>query len=218
MQEELEKLEQELKRIKNLGYIKGVKNGKGGELATFFKNLNDSSLCCKIDLKLKRDFTNNYITIFSVNPEYKGKSDVVRLKDKYGYFENNGKRRRVLKASVQANYSTLVSNRFLFKLKVDYEQEKVFLAIYDRNFQLLECKVGWAFSLLREIYAKKCKYLVLIKSWEQTIKKVKHYKYYDYYVWHLKSFEEFLKLIEDGTIRVTFKIDVYRKGPKEGEI
>ena len=60
--------------------------------------------------------------------------------------------------------------------------------------------------------------MVLIKTWEQEVGKVKQYKYYDYYVWRLKDFKEFLKLIEDGTIRVTFKIDIFRKGPKIGEI
>ena len=216
MHEELERLEQDLKRIKEMGYVKDIKKGRGGQLATFFKILNNESICHKIDLKLKKEFTRNYVIIFNARPEYKGKDEVKKLREKYGYFENGEKRGKVLKVSVQANYSTLVGKRFLFKLKVDYEEEMIYLFVYDRNFQLLDCKVGWPFKKLKAIYEKKCKYLVLVKSWEQEIDKVKHYKYYDYYVWQLKSFEEFLKLVEEGTIRVTFKIDIYRRGPKVG--
>ncbi len=218
MQEELKSLEQELKRIKDLGYVKNVKKGKNGELATFFKILKDRNICQMVDLKLKKDFTRNYMTIFNAKPVYKGKNDVKRLWEKYGYFENNDRRKKVLKTSVQANCSTLVGNRFLFKLKIDYENEKIFLLVFDRAFQLLECSSGWTFDSLREIYDKKRKYLVLIRAWEQVIEKNRHYRYYDYYVWQLKSFEEFLKLIEDGTIRVTFKVDFHRKEPKIGLI
>ncbi len=216
--EELRIIEEELKRIKNMGYIKNIRKKREGELATFLSLLNNKNICHKIDIKLKKDFTKKYITIFNANIEPQKENEIKRLKDKYGFLSNNIKKDKIFKLSVQANYSTQAENKYLFKLILDYKKEKLFLAVYDHHFNLKECKAGWDFSYLESIYKKKSPYLILIKVWEQTIDKVKHYKFYDYYIWKLKSFNEFLKLIEDGTIRVTFKIDIYKKGPKKGEI
>ena len=61
-------------------------------------------------------------------------------------------------------------------------------------------------------------YLFLIKAWDKLEDKTKYYKYYDYSIYKKVSFKEFLDLLEEGTIRVTFRIDIYKKGSKIGEI
>lgn len=40
----------------------------------------------------------------------------------------------------------------------------------------------------------------------------------DYNLFNIKSFEEFLKLMEQGKIRITFKIDIFWEGARQGEI
>jgi len=120
--------------------------------------------------------------------------------------------------SFQGNCSTLVAGRFLFKLDVDYDKERVYLNISDKNMVFLERKSYWEFSTLKEKLERKFKYLAFIKAWPKLVKEVEYYKYYDIEFYQLKTFKEFLKLLEDGTIRVSLKIGMFHSGKRKGEI
>ncbi len=214
MLEDLKKFEKEITRIKHEGYIKELKGGKNGALKTLNLML-DLEGVKSVTVLLKKDFTRKYMALF--NAKLDNPRDIKRLCSTYGYFENNCKKNKVLKISVQANSSVLVG-RFLFKLVVDDEKERVILNIYDSSFNLIESKTGWSYKNLKEKYYKKSKYIGLVKYWEQESGNIKYYRYYDYVLWELKPFEEFLKLLKDGTIRATFGVDIIKTGEKMGKI
>ena len=82
---------------------------------------------------------------------------------------------------------------------------------------LLEKNVYWDFETIKEKLEKKLLYLAYIKAWPKKLNGIEYYKYYDIQFYQLKKFEEFLKLIEQGIIRITFKIGVFREGMRKGE-
>ena len=224
MTEELKKLKKEFLRIKSMGYVKSTRKGLTGIGKTFedlIGKSEDKEITPDyhgIEIKTKRGYTKSYTTLFNLTPAGKTDYEIKRLRDTYGYPEFTSSKIKVLNCSVQANCSTFVAQRYLFKLYIDYEEEKIFLVIYNQSFTLIEKKVYWSFSLLQERLERKLKYMALVKAWPSKVNGVEYYKYYDIDFYKLKSFNEFLKLIEEGTIRITFKIGVFKDGPRKNQI
>lgn len=222
--EELIKLKKEFERIKKMGYIKSTRSGYTGIGKTFEDLLGKEEDTLEqpdyhgIEIKTKRGYSRSYTTLFGATPQGKKEFEIKRLRSAYGYPDLVYKSQKLLNTSVQANCSTLVSNKFLFKLVVDHEEHKLFLLIADKNMNFIEKKAYWTFEILKEKLERKLKYLALVKAWPNTINGEDYYKYYDIDFYKLKSFNEFIKLIEDGTIRVTFKIGVFKKGERAGEL
>lgn len=222
--EEIKKLEKEFLRIKRMGYVESTRKGYTGIGKTFedLLGIKENSLELPdyegIEIKTKRSYSTTYITLFNAVFDSNLGKELKRLKDKYGYPSHNCSQYKILNASVKASYSSLVANRFLFKLKLEREEEKLYLIILNKNYSLLEKRVFWHFSTLETKLKRKLEYLALIKAWPKTVKGIDYYKYYDIDFYHLKSFNHFLKLLEDGTIQVTIKIGVYTKGERKGEL
>lgn len=222
--EELMLLKEEFKRIKDMGYVKGTRGGTTGIGKTFEDLLGkkedtlDKPDFHGIEIKTKRTYSRAYTTLFNAEPKGKKEDEAKRLKDKYGYPDSVLKQFKVLNVSVQANCNTSVGGRFLFKLDVDKEAEKIYLLIHDKNLIFKERRVYWDFSTLRARLERKLPYLALIKAWTTNRDGVEYYKYYDINFYKLKTFEDFLKLIEDGTIRITFHLGIYRIGERKGKI
>lgn len=221
--EEIILLKKEFERIKKMGYVKGTRGGATGIDKTFedlLSKMEDTLSTFNfrdIEIKTKRSYSKAYTTLFKCMP--KGDKIVLkRLKNTYGYTDSVHRTYKVLNVSIQANCSTLVSNRFLFKLEVNWEDEKIYLAIYDKNFLLLEKKIFWDFQSLKIKLQRKLSCLAFIKAWTTCKMGIECYKYYDISFYKLKSFEDFLRLIENGTIRVTFKLGIFRSGEKKGEL
>ena len=51
--------------------------------------------------------------------------------------------------------------------------------------------------------------LALVKAWPNRINDVEYFKYYKMDIYRLTSFDYFINLIEDGTIRLHIKVDIY---------
>lgn len=221
--EEIILLKNEFKRIKAMGYVKATRGGPTGIGKTFEDLLGKKEDTMElpdfhgIEIKTRRGYSKSYTTLFNYTP--KGEQIVTkRLKDTYGHPDSVLKNFKVLNVSVQANCCTFVSNRFLFKLEVCKEEEKIYLVIYDKNFLLLEKKVYWEFHTLELKLKRKLNYLAVVKAWTTNKLGVEYYKYYDINFYKLKTFDTFLKLVEDGTIRITLKLGIFRSGEKKGQL
>ena len=222
--EELKKLKKEFNRIKNMGYVKATRSGLTGIGKTFEdllgkeEDTSESPDYHGIEIKARRGYTSCYTTLFGATPQGKKEFEIKRLRQAYGYPDLVYKTQKLLHASVQANCSTLVGNKYLFKLVVDYELLKVFLLVTDKNMNFIEKKSYWDFDTLKTKLEHKLQYMALVKAWPNIINGEEYYKYYDIDFYKLKSFDKFIKLIEDGTIRVTFKIGIFKKGARAGEL
>lgn len=214
--EELKNIKKEFLKIKKKDYIKikgtnPIRNSLTEELNTFVDLISKNKRALKwlgqkdVALKINKELTRNYIKIMSVSPTGDNRLEVLRLKDKYGYCLE-GSRKKILNCSIQANCNTLVGGRYQFRLEIDYIEEKIYLAISDKSFNRIEKKVFWTFEDLKKRLSHKYNYFVLIKAWAKIENKELWCKYYDIEFLKFKDFYMFLKLLEEGTIRVTFKV------------
>ncbi len=215
--DELKELKNAVNDIKERGYISDLKMGKNGALKTYLSLLPKKTYK-DIDIKVKKEAIGNYLVLFNAPVEGKSNDELKRLKDKYGYYKKDDMRKKIFNFSVQANTATFVGNRFLFRLEVDYERERISLLVYDKNNSLIEDKSYWSFKLVKERFESKKKKLLLVKAWEKTENLDVSYKFYDYQFKNLIDFETFIKLISDGYIRITFKVVIARSGVFKGKV
>lgn len=214
-------LKKEFNRIKNMGYVKSTRGGTTGIGKTFEDLLGkeedtlESPDYLGIEIKTRRAYSYAYTTLFNSSP---ANNEIQRLVNTYGYPDKVLIKYKVLNVSINANNSTLVANKYLFKLFVNRKEQKTYLGISDKNFQILEKKVFWDFNILKEKLTHKLNYLAFVKAWPKNVNGDIYYKYYHMDFYQLKSFEEFLNLLEEGMIRITFKLGIYRSKDKLGEI
>ena len=59
--------------------------------------------------------------------------------------------------------------------------------------------------------------LAIVNTWPKQIDGWNYFRYHKIDFYLLKNFSTFIKLIEDGTIRVTFKVDIHRDEKRYGQ-
>lgn len=127
-------LPRELKRIKDIGWVKSLRKsdtgiGKTIETLLDIPENNDGEPDClyngqEVEIKGHRSNSNSMITLFTLEPETKKLKDVELMK-KYGYINGNG--RRALKI-------TLRSDDYVTQgLKIKTDRERNTISIVDRE-------------------------------------------------------------------------------------
>lgn len=213
--------------IKNKEWIESDKNNifiKGNAGITFEKligltpNQFEIPDYNGIEIKTKYSNYNNYIGLFNSTPDGPHYHEVERLKNKYGYPDSQYKHFKVLNCTIYVNKTEKIGLKYFFKLRIDKKYEKLFLLIYDIKGNLLEDRVYWDFDTLKEKLYRKMKYLAFIKADKKIINNNIYFKYNKLTFYKLKNFETFIKLIESGHIRISFKIGIYKSKEKLGKI
>lgn len=221
--EEILKLQKEFERVKSIGYVKSVNNSYSGIGLTFEKLIGVSNNNFEIpdfngiEIKTKRKYSKSFITLFNSIPDGSNLFEIKRLQENYGYPDKILKQCKVLNGDVVANKKLNIGLKYKFELKVDRQSQKVFLNVYNNN-ELIDNNSYWSFQILEEKLNRKLKILALISAWPTTKNNDIYYKYTNMEIYTLKSFSNFIDLIENGTIKVVFKIGVFRSGNRIGQI
>lgn len=223
MQKNIEELSNKFIEIKNMGWIKSIIEGNSSVGRTYETLLGNNENSFEIpdyngiEIKTKSSKKNIFTTLFNCKPEGLYYKETERIKDTYGYPDRNFPKYKVLNNSIFCNEKTKIGNKFQFQLEVNDKEEKIFLYIYDSKNNLLEKDVYWDFDTLKEKLYRKLKYLAYIHATKKYSKDGVYFKYTKIKFYKLKNFEEFIKLIKQGKIRVTFKVSIYKKGRKKGK-
>lgn len=224
MEHEIIKLKEEFIKIKEKGWIKSLNRGSNGIGFTFEsllgipKNELEIPDYNGIELKARRYSSTSYIILFSSKPEGKYYHEVERIKDTYGYPHSKFKQYKVLNNSVYCNKLNKIGQKYYFKLDVDRTQRKIYLLVYDKNKRLIERDVYWDFDILEEKLYRKLRLLAIIKAYSKKDKDWEYFKYNSINIYYLKNFEKFIQLIEEGVIRINFKLNIKTKGDRIGQI
>lgn len=218
-----EKIITETERIIENGWIPSMYNGTGGLGVTFERLLNIETNTFEIpdynNIEIKTKLYNKigYISLFNATPD-SYLSEIKRIRDTYGYPDSKNKEFKVFNISCYSNKNIYIGRGLYVRLKVDRIKKKVFLLITNKNNDIFDSDCNWSFELLEEKIYRKLKYLFLVYGEKKERKNLIFYKYLSYHCYNLKSFEEFLTCLENGDIRISFKIGVVRNGDKKGNI
>ena len=220
MEESILDLKNKFKEIKNMGYIKSVNNNYSGIGLTFEyllgKKVDDFSFPDYQGIEIKTKIYNSTkpVTLFKSTPEGKDFFETKRLWSEYGYYNDKSK---VFYISIFSNKIIKLKNNYSFKLNVNYRKKCLEMYVF-YNDLLIDDNTYWSFERIENVLIRKLQYLSIIIASDTIRKGEKYYKYNKMTIYKLKSFKDFLSLLEKGMISVSFCIDTYKSGKRKGQI
>ncbi len=214
MEENINNLIKKFNKIKNLGWVKSERKGTSGIGYTFEKLIGkkeDNFFLPDfqgIEIKTKRNFSKGYLTLFNLTPDGDYLFPIEYIRNKYGYSDKEIPNQKIFQYSVSNENKASFMNRF-FKLKVDYNNQKIGLEIVNLLDYSKDTSISWSFKEIKERLYNKTSYLAIVKTNIETKNEVDYIRYYDMKIYKLRDLSTFIKPIENGTIRITFKIGIF---------
>lgn len=223
MSNNFEILLKKFNNIKKQGYIKSITTSKNGCGITLEHLLNASGgdFCIPdfegIELKAIRDYKYADFDLFNASPDGKYVFPTQFIAEKYGYPDKDYKDIKVFKGDIFGNRLNKIGLFNHFKLKVDKENKKIILEIYNYNKILINSDIYWDFDTIQSKLERKLKNLAIITVDKLYSNKEYYYFYKNIKMYTLKSFETFINLIDEGIIFITFKTGVAKSGKYTGK-
>ena len=218
------KILKRFREIKKMGWVASKNNDLSG-IGSTLENLfgieqNSLEIPDLINFELKsHDLNSKFsITLFSATPDGDYLFEVERLKNTYGYPDKDMKEFKILNFETSANQLNNLGSNFKQTIRINRQKEVVKLHILTNNLELIDNEVSWSFKMLKEKFERKLRYLVLIDAQKKYENKTIYFKYENINFYESYSFDKFIELLEQGIIKIIFKIGVYKKGEKRGKI
>lgn len=207
------------KEIANLKYIESVNKSTGSIGNTFEKALNkspDSSFFPDyegIEIKCTGRFSCYPVTLFGITFDGPTFPEIYRLIEKYGVPDKVYPDKKVIYAYISnEKYESIYNNKYIFKLEIDTEEEKIYLVVYDKNHQFIEkCSFIYLWSLYNHVNTK-LQYLALVYASKKNIDSKTYFRYYKMELYKLKSYQIFLEQIKKGTFSIEMIARVIKTG------
>lgn len=222
--ENIKELGEKFQKIKKMGWIESIKKGSSSAGVMFESLLGIENNCFSIpdyegiEIKTKQNKSNyEYITLFSAVPD-SYLMEIPRLVETYGYPDKELPDCKILNISVSATKNRIICGRYYFKLVTNYKKKVLYLSVLDIKTRNIDRFTSWSFELLEEYLYRKLKYLAFVSVDRKFEHGIVYFRYSNITFYKLKSFEQFLKLIEYGKIEVGFSIGVYKNGEHKGKI
>lgn len=198
--------------INNMGFIKSKQNGKGGIGRTLEELLNISEnnymVSDLFDIEIK---ASNYelklqkISFFSITPKGDSDYEIERLYNTYGYTDKFDIKNKKFNINLYCTRKSLLNNLY-YSLKINKEEEKIYLCIQNKYGETIEMKTYWEF---KEIYRRlelKLLKIAFFEGRKKIIENDTYFKYEKLTFYKLKNKENFIEAIEKGYIGIMFSI------------
>lgn len=214
MDKDFNSLMEKFKAIKGKGWIKTIRKGPTGIGKTFESLLGKQEDCFSIpdyfdiEIKTKRYSTNEPFCLFSAEPDGEELFESERIRTTYGYPSKKNPQFAVFNASIRATRYTQIANN-IFTLKIDRQNNKLYLIVFNFQGDLIDDKTWWSFELLEQFLNRKLRYLAIIKAYNKYIQGEEYFKYEKLNTYKKVIFKRFIDLLEQGKIIVNFKIGVF---------
>ena len=223
MQEDIKALQKEFKRIKRLGWIKEQRKGVTSVGYTFEKLLKKDEDefplpdFGNIEIKTMNTHAKTNLHLFNLSPDGEMFFPIKHVLETIGCPDRDDKTKKVLYRSFNCQmYTDIIYGRRGI-LTVNREKERIDLVVC-KGDEDIHLNVYWPFEAIEERLNLKLQYLALVRASSRIIDNIGYYYYHTINFYKLKSFDTFIKLIEDGVISITFKIGYYKSGRRIGQI
>ena len=224
MNEKIKELKIQMHEIKKKGWITVNDDDLGACGNTFERLLNKEKDNFPwpdyhgIEIKVLKNCSRGKIHLMSLTPDGDYLFPIKRIIEIVGYPDKEMPQYRVFNVEVNCQeYKKLCYGKKLI-LHINREEEKLELIGFNHLNDNININVSWSFNLLRKRLSTKLEYLAIVKADEKKSVDVRMYRFNEVHIFKLKSFEKFLWLLENGVIKVTFKIGVFKSGKRIGQI
>lgn len=223
MKEKIKQLLKEFYLIQCKGWVKSTGSGKsaaGTTLEHLFGKQEDTLPLpdyLGIELKTKLITSNYNVRLFSAVLD--NKPDLMNKLWKLCSWKctRNGGTRELYDDFNAIDYSN-THRKYAFKMYVNYEKECVELLLYNNwNKKNVNIDMSWSFRELEQRLKIKLSYMALVHAEKFVNKETKEekFKYLDMTIYKLRSFDVFLKLLEQGIISVNLKMYPFKEPERQ---
>lgn len=161
---------------------------------------------CGVEIKTKYSKKETKVSLFHATPD-SYLFEIKRLVNTYGYINKNEDFKRF---AISVNSKKLkYIGKYIFTIEVDRSKNKVILKIFDINMNLIDNNTSWSFELLKTKLERKLSYLAFFHADRKYELQKVYFKYKNVSFLKLKSFEDFINLLENGYIDITFSVSCY---------
>lgn len=222
MDEETKMLINQFKIISKKIWIKNENKSWGSVGLTFEKQLNK-----KADSMFFPDYLGTEIKCTTLNSKYPlflftlafdGPSfpEINRLVENFGYPDKDFPDKKILFETINSKNIQNHKNKYNFKLEINYEEEKIYLCVYDSFQNLIEKESFVYFDSIKNHLTVKLNKMALIFAANKVINKEKYFHYYRMEIYKLKNFNTFLNLLEKEIIEVDLIARINKSGKDIG--
>ena len=224
MKDDIKLLKIKFNEIQKLGWIES-NTSNSGNMGIMFEKLvgiptNEFEIpdFGSIEIKTKSKSKYEYVTLFNCVPTGPHYHEVERIKDSFGYPDSELRAFKVFNGEVFCNKLTKIGSKFYFKLNIYKRIKRIALCVYNNEKKIIEESTYWDFDVLEEKLNRKLSYLALIGVTKKIVNKKKFFKYNTLNFYKLKDFDTFVDLMEQGVIKIIFKIGVFKDAKRIGKI
>jgi hypothetical protein len=160
----------------------------------------------KVELKSMRKDSNSMISLFTKTPS--PSSSVQELLRDYGYPPDANSSKNVLHVDLYGSRITEIKGRPA--LRITLTENKILI-------EGVNGKVygGWDYETLRNSFEAKMHRVLLVKADVRGTRDNEEFNYNEAWVLMGFSFERFIKLIQNGIVKVELRIGMYPEGHKQ---
>lgn len=216
----LDKFYEKFSEIKRKGFIPATRKGSTGIGELFESELGkeeDNKAnpdFYDIEIKTKRDISNSLLTLFTKAPNYPKKANTY-LRENYGNINPEYGDLKILHTTVSSDRFNSHIGGYSFKISVDRENEKVYLLVKDSSKNTVEnTGIYYTFKALEKTFNQKLKNLAVVFAENEKIDNIEHFHYISVDFYYNPNFDNFINLLEDGSIVMDIRIGVYHNPEK----
>ena len=213
----------EFKRISGKRWIKSINNSTGSIGLTFEKELGkkpDDTYFPDfygIEIKCTSRYSRYPLYLFSVAFDGPSFPELDRIVSKYGWPDSDFPNKNVLYTKLYFTRTNLVNYAYRFKLEHDREEEKVFLCVYDLDYNLIERESFIYTQTLYNHLMLKLKEFAHVQASSKQTEDGKYFRYYKFDLYKLMSFERFLILLEQDELTINLISRISKSGVNKGK-
>lgn len=199
-------------------WIKSVNKGLGSIGYTFENELGKApdSLYLPdyngVEIKCTGRYSRYPITLFTVAFDGPTFPEINRIIDLYGVADKDFNDKKVLFATLCCRRMISVSPLYKFKLDIDYEEEKIYLCVYDDDGNFIERKSFVYFKSIYNHLVLKLNKLAVVYASKKVIEGITYFRYYKIDIYRFTDFDNFLLLLNEGIIKVKLISRISKSG------
>ncbi len=224
MNDNFNSLINKFKKINKMRYVKGINNNLLNSCGLTFENLLGKKIDSMffpdykdIEIKCTQRYSGFPISLFTLSFDGPSLFESNYLIEKYGTDDKDFINKKVLFANLKYKQKVLVGNSYYFELDIDYEDKKIFINIYDLNFNIIEKRAFIYFDSLNDRINVKLSNLALIFGSKKIINGDLYFRYYKIVCYKYKGFEKFLELVKSNDIKISIVLRFARSGKNIGD-
>ena len=214
-----QKLADLFKEISLKGWIEGVGKSWGNIGLTFeheIGKLPDSEYkpdFGDIEIKCSTRYSRYPVFLFTLAFD-SNENEVIRLAEEYGHYDSDFKDKKVI--FKQVTNAIIAGNKYNFFFDIDRNQERIYLAVYSNDGELLEREAYITFASLKKHFDTKLKKVAYINASMKMANNKKYYRYYLLNLYKTKDFETFLSLIKKNILTISIVSRISKSGEDKG--